>query len=84
MRFGAVLRHEREAKRETLRAAARRIGCSHVYLSEIESGAKRPSPEKVIALADAYGLPVDAALRSAMNERLAAIRAEFTAHMGLR
>ena len=38
-RAGAMLREARESKRIPLRAVAARVGCSHVFIGEIERGA---------------------------------------------
>lgn len=45
---------------------ARRANISQGYISEIEKGAKRPSPSMVLRIAETLGVPV-AALRGKCN-----------------
>ena len=42
-RFGSLLRELREQRRLSLRHLGKQIHCSHGYLWDLESGAKRPS-----------------------------------------
>lgn len=58
MHFGATLRLLRVDAGLTLRALARRIGVSSAYLSRVENGHDpAPTPDRLIAIADALGLP---------------------------
>lgn len=64
-----VLRAERGLERKELAALA---GLSYPYLSEIESGKKRPSSRAVLALADALGVPAHQLWEMAEGLRLRA------------
>jgi PTS system nitrogen regulatory IIA component len=58
MHFGTTLRLLRTEAGISLRALASRIGVSGAYLSRIENGHDpAPTPDRLIAIADALGLP---------------------------
>lgn len=52
--FGDKIRAMRIERNFTLREAASQIGLSAMFLSELESGAKFPSPEKLQNIAEFY------------------------------
>lgn len=54
--FGDKLRALRMERKLTLRNAAPEIGISAMFLSELESGAKLPSPEKLQNIAEFYSI----------------------------
>lgn len=65
-RLGATLRAARGEK--PLRAAAREIGISHVYLRGIERGEIIPSRAMLELLAKAYGAAMPALEAAAVHE----------------
>lgn len=50
--IGSLLRRLREARGWSYRELAGRVPCSHVYLSEIERGRKKPSQEMAARLGE--------------------------------
>ena len=54
--FGEFVRAQRQLAHVSLRALAKMSGVSDSYLSQIERGNYRPSPEVVKALATAFNL----------------------------
>ena len=46
MTFGEYLRHHRVADGVSLRVLAAELGCTHVYVGEVERGRRRQLPEK--------------------------------------
>ena len=62
-RLGLYLALSRGERGESLRTVATRAGRSHVYLAEIEAGAKLASADAALAYADAAGASIDEALR---------------------
>src|SRR5215510_10719792 len=54
--FGEFVRAQRQLAHVSLRNLARMSGVSDSYLSQIERGNYRPSPQVVKALAQAFGL----------------------------
>lgn len=80
--FGQALRAARTAKGLGLRALARSLGVSHVYLSQVETGARSTlTPERLAQVADALGL--DATGRTALEHAAAAARREWRLETGL-
>ena len=59
-KLGATLRAARLAKRLTLQQLAALVGCSHVHLSKLETGAYW-NPGAVLALSLAEALDLDVA-----------------------
>ena len=60
MRFGALVRREREAKEIGLREMAKKIGMSPTYLSKIERGDfDPPAEDKVRKIAEIIGHDAD-------------------------
>ena len=58
MHFGATLRLLRMESGISLRALAQRVGVSGAYLSRVENGHDpAPTPDRLIAIADAIGVP---------------------------
>lgn len=58
MHFGAALRLLRMESGISLRALAQRIGVSGAYLSRVENGHDpSPTPDRLVAIADAIGVP---------------------------
>ncbi len=55
---GEYLRELRNKKRLPLRTVGERVGVSGSYLSQIETGERRPSAEILRRLAPAYGISV--------------------------
>src|SRR5579859_743449 len=53
---GALLRHHREAARQTVEAAAAELGCDPSKISRIETGHRKPVPAQVQQLLAAYGV----------------------------
>ena len=53
---GALLRHHREVVRWTLEEAAAELGCDKSKISRIETGHRRPKPDEMLKLLEAYGL----------------------------
>jgi transcriptional regulator with XRE-family HTH domain len=52
----------------SVRGLAREFGfSSHSYISEIETGKKRPSMELVIKIADRFGVSVDQLVRDELE-----------------
>jgi transcriptional regulator with XRE-family HTH domain len=56
--LGNYLRDLRVKQRLSLREVGERVGLSGSYLSQIETGERRPSAEILRKLAPAYGVPV--------------------------
>lgn len=56
--LGNYLRDLRIKQRLSLREVGERVGLSGSYLSQIETGERRPSAEILRKLAPAYGVPV--------------------------
>ena len=66
MHFGSTLRILRVDSGVSVRELARRIGVSSTYLSRVENGYDAPpTPDRLIAVADALGLPRAALLELA-------------------
>ena len=57
--LGLKLRALRAERGLTLQETAARAGLSISYLSEIEKGRKYPKPERLLGLAEAFGIPFD-------------------------
>jgi len=57
---GAAVRALREAIGISGRDFAARVSISSGYLSQVEAGAKRPSPVLARRIADTLGVPLDA------------------------
>jgi len=58
MHFGATLRLLRMESGISLRALAQRVGVSGAYLSRVENGHDpAPTPDRLLAIADAIGVP---------------------------
>jgi transcriptional regulator with XRE-family HTH domain len=67
-RFGEKLRILRRRSGLSVRGLAREFGfSSHSYISEIETGKKRPSMELVIKIADRFGVSVDQLVRDELE-----------------
>lgn len=56
MSFGSYLRSRREEKGLTIKEVAERLGFSSSYISQLEKGARVPSPKQLGVLAQAYGV----------------------------
>ena len=56
--IGRFLREVRQAVGLTLREAARQSGVSNPYLSQVETGQRRPGPSILRRLAPVYGVSV--------------------------
>lgn len=54
--FPRMLKRRRNERDWTLREMAGRAGVHFAYLSQIEAGVAKPSPELIEKLADAFGL----------------------------
>lgn len=66
MPLDKVLKDVRALKGMSLRAVEEATGISNAYLSQLERGdAQRPAPDKLQALATAYGVPYEDLLREA-------------------
>jgi transcriptional regulator with XRE-family HTH domain len=63
--FGEWMREARKRVPLTLAQAGHEAGVSESYVSKIESGAKMPSGDVLVLLAQAYGLPPDRVLMRA-------------------
>ena len=69
--LGRHLRRLRDGKRvdgkaPSLRTVSAATGISNAYLSQLESGAAaNPSPDKLYALAEYYGVPYESLMREA-------------------
>lgn len=61
------LRHQQDA---SLKQVAARAGISVSYLSELEQGRKYPKPDKLLALAEALGIPYDDLVSSKVGDEL--------------
>lgn len=57
---GAAIKAIREAQGSSLRAVANVAGIAPSYLAQIERGERRPGHDKVIGIAQALGVPVEA------------------------
>ena len=60
--LGAYIRRERRAAGATLRKLAGSAGISDPYLSQIERGVRKPSPQVVRAIARALGISAESLL----------------------
>ena len=61
-----IVKSLRSAKGVSLRDVEKKTGVSNAYLSQIESGAaKRPSPDKLYALAEYFEVPYGDLMRAA-------------------
>ncbi len=62
--FGKKLRFLRLRRRLTLKGLAHKLGyVAHGYISEIESGKKKPTVDFVLKVADFFGVTTDQLLR---------------------
>ena len=69
-RFGEKVRILRKRQGMTIKALALALGFpSHSYVSEIETGKKRPSTEMIIKLADLFQVTVDELVRDERDIR---------------
>lgn len=76
MHFGATLRLLRVDAGFTLRDLAERVGVSNAYLSRVEHGHDAPpTPDRLVALARAFGLPPTALI--ALADRVAPVAADY-------
>lgn len=76
MHFGATLRLLRVDAGFTLRELAERVGVSNAYLSRVEHGHDAPpTPDRLVALARAFGLPAPALVELA--DRVAPALADY-------
>ncbi|HYF25318.1 MAG TPA: helix-turn-helix transcriptional regulator [Baekduia sp.] len=57
--LGKQLRGWRESRGMALRQLARRLGVSHVYLYEVETGRRRLSEKRLVHFAEMYGFNAD-------------------------
>jgi len=56
MSFGSYLKQKRESSQLTMKEVAERLGFSSSYISQLENGARVPSPKQLPILAEAYGV----------------------------
>jgi len=56
MSFGSYLKQKREDSQLTMKEVAERLGFSSSYISQLENGARVPSPKQLPILAEAYGV----------------------------
>jgi transcriptional regulator with XRE-family HTH domain len=69
-KFGEKLRALREAAKVTLRQLGKEVGCSAVYLSDVELGHRAPpSQEKIIRIAEIINVDPNLLLRLAAQEK---------------
>lgn len=61
-----LLREEAEISQTTLAEAVGLSERSRGYISEIESGRKMPTPDKVLRIAEFFGVTIDYLLRDAV------------------
>lgn len=67
-KFGEKLRQLRLRQRLTLKGLAQKLGYSaHGYLSEIESGKKKPTVAFVLKIADHFNISTDQLLRDELR-----------------
>lgn len=67
-KFGEKLRLLRLRQRLTLKELAQKLGYSaHGYLSEIESGKKKPTVDFVLKIADHFNISTDHLLRDKLR-----------------
>ena len=67
-KFGEKLHYLRLQKKLTLQGLAHKLGYSaHGYISEIESGKKKPTADLVLKVADFFGVTTDQLLRDELN-----------------
>lgn len=58
MTVGKILKNSRKNNGLTLRQLSQQSGVSLTFISDIENGRRKPSPEKAKALAEALGIDV--------------------------
>jgi transcriptional regulator with XRE-family HTH domain len=67
-RLGEKVRTLRKRRGMTLKELALGLGfTSHSYVSEIETGKKKPTTEMIIKLADLFGVSVDFLVRDELD-----------------
>lgn len=72
--LGLKLRSLRAERGLTLQQTAARADLSVSYLSEIEKGRKYPKPERLLALAEALGVPFDELVSLQVDEKLGPLK----------
>ncbi len=73
--LGLKLKGLRQGRGYSLTEAAERAGVSISYLSEIEKGRKYPKPDKLLKLADAFGVPYDELVSLQLEDELDPLKA---------
>jgi len=76
--LGLKLRNLRRERGLTLRELAASVELSISYLSEIEKGKKYPKPEKLLLLAEAFGIPFDDLVSLKVSEELSPLKAAMS------
>lgn len=67
-RFGEKLRHLRTNKNLTLKELAQELGLSsHGYISEMETGKKKPTAEIILTLSRLFEVSTDQLLKDELN-----------------
>lgn len=79
--LGLKLKNLRQERSLSLKAVAKQAGLSISYLSEIEKGKKYPKPDKLLVLAQVFGVPFDELVslkvRDELNPLTDALRSTF-------
>src|SRR5690625_2858457 len=71
IKFKDYLKEKREEKGESITGLSKLSGISRPYLSQLESGNRKPSPELINKLAEPLGVDLSTLLHIAGNEDLA-------------
>lgn len=76
--LGLKLKGLRQERGYSLTEAAKRAGLSVSYLSEIEKGRKYPKPDKLIRLAEAFGVAFDDLVSLQVEDELDPLKSVFS------
>lgn len=67
--FSDLIRETRKTRRITLKEAAKKIGVSITYLSDIENGRRNPPEDKLSKIAECFSLNIENIIDAANKSR---------------
>jgi transcriptional regulator with XRE-family HTH domain len=81
--FGARLKHYRKAMQLKQEVIAQAIGCSKSTISEIENGKHPPHLDNAVAIADFFGLSLDALVKEEVQHTHVVTMARTSQALGM-